>query len=1723
MRSLPSSTGRSGLTGAALLLLGAAALAGLAGPAGATRGVENYPRIAQYVCSVGTMTPAQLDTLAWFDLVLLRDSPHTVSAVRQRNPDVELFYNWMPQNIVKWNENATWWYPDTTWSIGKLCLFYAKQNDWYLRDIHGNRIPEADGYAANWTRYCPKGTYGSSKGLNYVEWLVQVVMPRLITSGTIWPKWGPGSAAYNGLDLEILVDCVGSFGWQTYAQADPDRDGIAEGVYHSCESGGDADSLSILYREMNELFGEEVARLQNEGVLVILNTATKRMMPEWRTEVTGIKIERWCSYLWNPWVDWWEGFYGVMSYDHTEMLGPGYRWAEDMVGYHGTDEIEGWDHTLLQVIPAPNAPVAEQARVKRWGLGTSLLGDGFFNYTPDECGLWWQPEFEWDFGQPLGPYGRDTYTGSPPDTLYTRIFSRGFVEVNPHPRAVNSVPARDSRFGFWQTVSNLTASTEGSDRVRVAWTAPDQTWSPIDWAELRYAPFPISAANWNNATAWSGNPITAAPGAGVSIVVTGLAANTTYHFALKHRVYGRLEPGTSNVAVATTSTGVQDLSPPAAISDVRSTARGQSWIDLAWTAPAEESPPGRATAYRIRYRLGGAITSESEWSAATPASGSIPAPGNPGTPEEFRLYALQPGVTYGVAVRAVDAAGNLGPLSNPFSVSTLSPPPPPSDTTPPAAIADLRLHDRGERWIELAWTAPGDDGSSGTALSYLIRALPGRAIGTEADWAAGFAPPDAPPTPLPAGQTQFFRFEGLPADSLHGFCVRARDDAGLTGGLSNPFTARTNAPYVPPPPPPQRPPAPVDDLMVTAVDSTQATLVWTAPDDGEGGSCTQYRLAVLAGDSLLSVADLARCSIRILPSPPAAPGSIETWTLLDLEPATLYGAAVFGFDAAMVAGEMGPAVHFHTLSPPEDPPPLPVDPDTLAPEAITDLRVLEAGEDWIVLAWTAPPDRYEEIATRADADPRVERYQVRRLAEEAIDHESRWEAAIEIDATTVIPSEPGKTDTLRVVALAFGQHGFAVRAEDDSGNLAPLSNPLLAETASPPPPPPDMTPPSPAADLRLLWARPHDVEIAWSLEAGGDPTDLARWRVGVLTDLAIAGEEAWSRSDTTREVEVAPDGAEGPWSLVVLGLEAQRTYGIAVRAVDPAGHRSVLPLTPLVVETPAEPDTLPPQRITDLGRLAAGPDWVDLEWTAPADSTTGVAVTGYAVAHLEGRLILSAEDWSRAAVDTAAIAFPVPPGEVEATRVHDLAPSTPYGFAVRARDAAGLFGPISNSILLTTEPLAPPPDPPDTTDTPDPPPAAVAGLLVSDRGDTWARLEWVATGEDSLEGVATIYDLRMSFDAPISDEALWEASTPIPAEVTPRPAGETMSARWDGLVPASEGWLAVRASDAAGQWSPLAASVRLEPFVSDPPPPAQDPPAVTVLEVLAAGTNSVTMRLEHPAVPADAPVPARYETRLSRAAIADSNWNLATEVESPEPGAPGDSVEWVIEDLQQATDYHLAVRSVAADGRVSPLSPLRSFRTDTEDLAPPDPPANLAASWSQDGSRLELRWEPSADPRVSGYRLYAQGAPGGWFRLTETLIPTAVWELDRPDPATVRRVSVRAETRGGAESQLSAPLELYAETWEVEGPFPHPVADGCRFRVTVPADFPPQAVLRLEILALDGGRVARLFEAAVRPGTVIEASWDRRNSAGGLAGPGLHYLLCTGGGRRLLRPIYLSP
>ncbi len=173
-------------------------------------------------------------------------------------------------------------------------------------------------------------------------------------------------------------------------------------------------------------------------------------------------------------------------------------------------------------------------------------------------------------------------------------------------------------------------------------------------------------------------------------------------------------------------------------------------------------------------------------------------------------------------------AGQCGKNDGPTQTTTTGTDP--VDTIPPAAITDLVAKNPTYNSVFLLWTAPGDDGTAGSADSYDIRYHNEQITDVNWDDATQY---DREPVPKPAGELESVSISGLDEVTTYYFAVKTTDDEGNTSGISNPVFETTLHENMPP--------VIVTNLSAVAVDNYSFRLTWTAPgDDGIVGTASEY-------------------------------------------------------------------------------------------------------------------------------------------------------------------------------------------------------------------------------------------------------------------------------------------------------------------------------------------------------------------------------------------------------------------------------------------------------------------------------------------------------------------------------------------------------------------------------------------------------------------------------------------------------------------------------------------------------------------------------------------------------------------------------------------------------------------------------------------------------------------------------------------------------------------
>ena len=110
--------------------------------------------------------------------------------------------------------------------------------------------------------------------------------------------------------------------------------------------------------------------------------------------------------------------------------------------------------------------------------------------------------------------------------------------------------------------------------------------------------------------------------------------------------------------------------------------------------------------------------------------------------------------------------------------------------TPPAAVTDLAISKTSTSSITLTWTAPGDDGNSGTASQYDIRYSTSGIDETTWDVASQCA---GEPKPQPAGSKETFTLTRRSTETTFYLALKTADEVFAWSQLSNVVTGTTGA------------------------------------------------------------------------------------------------------------------------------------------------------------------------------------------------------------------------------------------------------------------------------------------------------------------------------------------------------------------------------------------------------------------------------------------------------------------------------------------------------------------------------------------------------------------------------------------------------------------------------------------------------------------------------------------------------------------------------------------------------------------------------------------------------------------------------------------------------------------------------------------------------------------------------------------------------------------
>ncbi len=442
---------------------------------------------------------------------------------------------------------------------------------------------------------------------------------------------------------------------------------------------------------------------------------------------------------------------------------------------------------------------------------------------------------------------------------------------------------------------------------------------------------------------------------------------------------------------------ITDETAPAAISDLAAVSNEES-IELSWSAVGDDDMTGTADHYIIKYSQ----TSPFDWDLAEEYNNSI-SPQTAGISENLVIDDLEVGISFEFAIKAVDESDNESELSN-IAVASIT-----GDVTPPSTVSDLATELVTASSARIIWTAPGDNGDTGTATEYIIKVS--EADITDQNWDSLTEFPHNY-VPSQSGSDESLLITNLTSDTEYYIGIKSIDDSDNISGLSNivSFTTDTVADTLAP--------ADITDLQLSLLPASME-LTWTSTgDDGNTGTSEGYEIkksTTELNSTNWDSADPVSCSLT-----PQANGNQESFEITDIEVGTLYYFGIKAFDEAGNYSGISNIVSGQLTA------------DDTPPSAITDLQIVASAalNGRLRVTWTAPGDD-ADIGTAASYDIRYSQSPIT---------DANWDNASPFSSSPA-PGAAGTTQTCDVNGISNGtRYYIAIKAIDDSNNYGSISN-----------------------------------------------------------------------------------------------------------------------------------------------------------------------------------------------------------------------------------------------------------------------------------------------------------------------------------------------------------------------------------------------------------------------------------------------------------------------------------------------------------------------------------------------------------------------------------------------------------------------------------------------------------------------------------------------------------
>ena len=399
-------------------------------------------------------------------------------------------------------------------------------------------------------------------------------------------------------------------------------------------------------------------------------------------------------------------------------------------------------------------------------------------------------------------------------------------------------------------------------------TATAQSTSEInlDWADNTYAEDGFKVERSINSGAFSQ---IATVGADVHTYLdTGLNESNRYSYRVRAYIGANYSPYSN--------TAIPDANPPAVITNLSFSDVKKTSVAVSWTAPGDDGTGQSVVEYDLRYSRNpinaGNFNSATRFGTLTPNVS--------GYPECLVINNLVKCAPYYFAIKSKDEYLNWSAISNLPSTTTLcsgntgATCTPQSDNIAPANVTNLSVTTPGgTTTLAISWTAPGDDGATGTASEYDLR------YSASPITTSNFGSATRLPIPAPniAGTNESSVIANLLACACYYVALKTRDERNNWSGISNVPNGSTQCP------PNQYAECGSGGAAKHPVTNDDSPRLISSPGPNPARGTTSFRISVPSPSLLrVGVFDIQGRQVRSLVNRIAAPGSAQIeWNLRD--------------------------------------------------------------------------------------------------------------------------------------------------------------------------------------------------------------------------------------------------------------------------------------------------------------------------------------------------------------------------------------------------------------------------------------------------------------------------------------------------------------------------------------------------------------------------------------------------------------------------------------------------------------------------------------------------------------------------------------------------------------------------------------------------------------------------------------------------------------------------